>query len=163
MYGEGSRAAGDFYQISNQVTLGRREEDLLGDLLSLVPAIVAFERRVRAALLEEQRSALEDRVGRSLGMLCNARLLPSEVALQHLSNLRLGAALGLFSGHGLTELNGLTVRIQKGHVQGLGGASGEPAPSDAELLDAQERDRLRASFLRRQFGPPAEGGGPAEG
>ncbi len=163
MYGEGSRAAGDFYQISNQVTLGRREEDLLGDLSSLVPSIVAFERRVRSALLEEQRSALEDRVGRSLGMLCNARLLPSEVALQHLSNLRLGAALGLFSGHDLNELNGLTVRIQKGHVQGLGSAAGEPASADLELLDAQERDRLRASYLRRQFGPPLEGGGPAGG
>ena len=163
MYGEGSRAAGDFYQISNQVTLGRREEELLGDLLSLVPAIVAFERRVRAALLEEQRSALDDRVGRSLGMLCNARLLPSEVALQHLSNLRLGAALGLLSGHGLTELNGLTIRIQKGHVQGLGGALGAALPPESELLDAQERDRLRAAFLRRHFGPAGEDREPGAG
>jgi protein arginine kinase len=160
MYGEGSRAAGDFYQISNQVTLGRAEDELLGDLMALVPAIVDFERRVRAALLEEQRSALEDRVGRSLGMLCNARLLPSEVALQHLSNLRLGAALGLLAGHGLAELNGLTIRIQKGHVQGLGQEVGAEARAESELLDAQQRDRLRALYLRRHF---AGGAGSAPG
>ncbi|MEO0650582.1 MAG: ATP--guanido phosphotransferase, partial [Planctomycetota bacterium] len=147
MYGEGSRAAGDLYQISNQVTLGRSEQDLIGDLLALVPRIVAFERKVREALLEDRRSPLEERVGRSLGMLSNARLMQSDVALMHLSNLRLGKSLGLFERLDLADLNGLAIQIQRGHVQvRAGGVSAD------RLLDSQERDRLRATFLRDRVG-----------
>ncbi|MHC4262598.1 MAG: ATP--guanido phosphotransferase [Planctomycetota bacterium] len=151
MYGEGSRAAGDLYQISNQVTLGRSEQDLIGDLLALVPKIVAFERKIRQALLEEREDPLQERVARSFGMLSNARMMPSDVALMHLSNLRLGVALGLFDRLSLEELNGLSIQIQRGHVQVRAGGSG-----DDRLLDSQERDRLRATFLRDRLGNPPE-------
>jgi protein arginine kinase len=146
MYGEGSRAIGDYYQISNQVTLGRSEEQLIIDLESLVPCIVDFERKVRQVLLEEQRQALEDRVQRSLGMLKSARSLPTDTALQHLSNLRLGAALGLVAGLAPTRLDQVAIQIQRGHVQALAG--------DAHALEQSEpteRDRMRAAWLRRQF------------
>ena len=147
MYGEGSRAAGDFYQISNQVTLGRSESQLIDDLRELVPVIVDFERKVRAALLDEQRNALVDRVHRSYGMLRTARALTTEVALQHLSNLRLGACLDLLpTSLGLGELNPVTIRIQKGHIQAM-----NQSTPDTELLEVSERDRLRATFLREHF------------
>jgi protein arginine kinase len=145
MYGEGSRAAGDFYQISNQVTLGSPEEDLLADLEGLVPCIVEFERKVRGVLLEEQRATLEDRVRRSYGMLRTARSLATEVALLHLSNVRLGVVLGILAGIPLAALNQIAVQIQKGHVQMLVG------DGSARLSEATERDRLRAAFLRRRF------------
>ncbi len=145
MYGEGSRAAGDFYQVSNQVTLGSAEEDLIADLEELVPCIVSFERKVRRVLFDEQRASLEDRVRRSYGMLRSARSLATEVALLHLSNVRLGVVLGVLAGIPLQDLNQIAVQIQKGHVQMLVGDGG------AKLSEATERDRLRAAFLRRRF------------
>jgi len=146
MYGEGSRAAGDYYQISNQVTLGRSEEELIGDLENLVPSIVAFERRVRAILMQDQQKALEDRLRRSLGMLRTARSMPTEVALLHLSNVRLGACLGILPGIPPADLNRLAVQIQKGHVHALAGGSASEA-----LAEPTQRDRQRASILRRRF------------
>jgi protein arginine kinase len=146
-YGEGSKAAGDFYQISNQVTLGRTEEDLIADLLELVPCIVAFERRVRAVLMEEHGSLLEDRVRRSYGMLRTARSLATDVALMHLSNVRLGASLGILAGLPPAELQRLAIQIQKGHVHALSGGALEQ-----DLAEPTERDRQRAAYLRRRFG-----------
>jgi len=145
MYGEGSRAAGDFYQISNQVTLGASEEELIADLEELVPCIVAFERKVRTVLFEEQRASLEDRVRRSYGMLRTARSLATDVALLHLSNVRLGVLLGLLAGVSLPELSQIAVQIQKGHVHMLVGDGG------GRLAEATERDKQRAAFLRRRF------------
>lgn len=144
MHGEGSRAAGDFYQISNQVTLGRSEEDLIGDLRELVPLIVDFERRMRSSLLERQKAALRDRVSRSLAHLRTALSLATDAALAHLSNLRLGLHLGLFDGPSIEVLNQLGLQVQKGHIQALHG-DGE------QLLPVSERDRLRASILRQRL------------
>ena len=145
MYGEGSRAAGDFYQVSNQVTLGSSEEDLIADLEQLVPCIVDFERRVRGVLFQEQRSAIEDRVQRSYGMLRTARSIATDVALMHLSNVRLGAVLGLLPGVEAAELSQMAVQIQKGHVHVLAGDGG------GRLSEPTERDKQRAAFLRRRF------------
>jgi len=146
MYGEGSRAAGDFYQISNQITLGRTESHLIDDLRALVPVIVDFERTVRKALLDDQRAALQDRVSRSYGMLRTARAMPTEGALAHLSNVRLGLHLGLFDGAPLQVLNALGVQVQRGHVQALNAVDGGP-----DLLEVSERDRLRAGLLRQRL------------
>ena len=145
MYGEGSRAAGDFYQISNQVTLGCSEEELVAGLENLVPCVIDFERRVREVLLEEQKSVLEERVQRSLGLLRTSRSLPTEVALMHLSNLRLGSALKLTKRISARDLNQLSVQIQKGHIQALVGD-----PEGDALADPTARDRDRAAFLRRR-------------
>jgi protein arginine kinase len=146
LYGEGSRAAGDFYQISNQITLGRTERQLVDDLAALVPRIIDFERRVREALLDKQRAALQDRVSRSYGMLRTARAMPTDGALAHLSNLRLGHHLGLLESAPIGVLNELSVQIQKGHLQALS------RPEDAEqVLEPSERDKLRASLLRKRL------------
>jgi protein arginine kinase len=146
MYGEGSRAAGDFYQISNQVTLGRSEEQLIEDLEHLVPRIVDFEQRVRSMLYEEHASSLEERIQRSLETLSNSRSLRTEVALMHLSNVRLGACLGLSGSVSTMEVNCMAVQIQKGHVHTLSGGS-----VDSHLAEPTERDMRRARFLRKRL------------
>ncbi|MDA1263567.1 MAG: protein arginine kinase [Planctomycetota bacterium] len=147
MHGEGSRAAGDLYQISNQVTLGRTETQLVDDLRALVPEIVAFERQVRQLLLAEHETSLSDRVHRSLGLLQSARAMPTDGALAHLSNLRLGVHLGLIDSPDSQTLSELGVQVQKGHVHALSGSC-----EDASLLDVSERDKLRAGLLRSRLG-----------
>jgi len=148
MYGEGSRAAGDFYQVSNQITLGRSEEQLVLDLQALVPAIILFERDLRRMLASERRSALQDRIQRSQGLLRTARALQTDQALAHLSTLRLGLELQLLEEPKLALLNQLGVQVQKGHVQAL--SQEEPGTT---LVEASERDRLRASLLRQRLAP----------
>lgn len=148
MYGEGSRAAGDFYQVSNQITLGRSEEQLVLDLQALVPAIVLFERDLRRMLATERRSALQDRIQRSQGLLRTARALQTDQALAHLSTLRLGLELQLLDEPKLALLNQLGVQVQKAHVQAL--SQEDPGTT---LVEASERDRLRASLLRQRLAP----------
>jgi protein arginine kinase len=151
LHGEGSRAVGDFYQISNQVTLGRSEGQLVEDLKALVPRIIDFERKVRTVLFKEQKASLKDRVSRSIGLLRTARAMPTESALAHLSNLRLGVHLGLLEDAPIEVLNQLGVQVQPGHIQALN----QKAPQ-RELLEASERDRLRAGLLRKRLaGKPA--------
>ncbi len=146
LYGEGSRAVGDFYQISNQITLGRSEETLLAELRELVPAVIKFERNVRAELFKAQKDKLLDRVRRSHGLLRTARAMPTDNALAHLSNLRLGALLGVFEDGSTADLARMRVQIQKGHLQVL-----SQRRMAEELVDATERDRMRAEFLRACF------------
>jgi len=146
LHGEGSRAVGDFYQISNQITLGRSESQLVDDLKALVPKIIDFERKIRALLFKEQKSAVKDRVSRSFGLLRTARAMPTESALAHLSNLRLGVHLGFLQDTRIEVLNELGVQVQKGHVQAIS----QKAPAE-ELLDPSERDRLRAGLLRKRL------------
>lgn len=146
LYGEGSRAVGDFYQISNQITLGRSEETLVSDLEALVSKIIAFERRLRQMLLEEQQAALRDRVSRSIGLLRTARAMPTEAALAHLSHIRLGAQLGMLEGPSRELLNALVIHVQKAHVQAL-----FQEHAGEGLLETSERDRLRATLLRQRL------------
>jgi protein arginine kinase len=146
LYGEGTKATGDFYQVSNQVTLGRDENGLTSELVDLVAAIVRFERRVREALMREQRAALADRVSRSLGLLRSARSMTTDSALMHLSNLRLGAHLGLWPNGSSAVVNRLRVQIQRGHLQAL-----LAREAGTELAEPSERDRLRAALLRREL------------
>ena len=120
LYGEGSRPASDLFQVSNQVTLGRTEEDLCAEFQEVVEKIVAWERETRKQLLER------------------ARTMTSEEALQHLSRLRLGIHLGLVKDLSLAKLNRIFLWVQPGHLQAEAG----------KALDPQERDILRAEKLR---------------
>ena len=95
MYGEGTQAMGDFYQISNQVTLGKSEEQLLSNLKDVVPNIIDYERRVRGALVRENRPSLHDQVSRAYGILQNAQTISSEETMHLLSSVRMGINLGL--------------------------------------------------------------------
>ncbi len=150
IYGEGSRATGDLYQISNQVTLGRTEEQLVGDLAALVPSILEFERKVRSALLDERGDQLRDRIAGARELLGSSRAVDTDGALTALSLVRLGDLLGLERGLGTTDFSRLVVQVQKGHVQALG-PRGE-ADGGGDLVAPSVRDSWRAAYLRLRFG-----------
>jgi len=147
IYGEGSRAVGDFFQISNQITLGRTEEQLLGDLDRLVPSIIAYERRVREKLSEAWRDDLEERVTQTLAEVGSATSMDSNRALTALSMLRLGHLVGFDVGLDQPDFSRLVIQIQRGHTQALGPESAQPAGE----IPPSKRDTWRAAFLRLRF------------
>ncbi len=143
LYGEGSRALGDFYQVSNQVTLGRSEQQILGDVQLAVGRIVQWEREVREALLRgTARPRTLDRVHRALGTLERAQILTSEEALNCLSALRLGVHHGLVDGFDIPSLNKAMLLSQPAHLQRY----------TQERLDPEQRDQRRARLLRQVLG-----------
>jgi protein arginine kinase len=141
LYGEGTRASGDFYQISNQVTLGRSEQDILQAIRETVPAIVEYERQARRALLREMRSVMQDRIHRALGTLRSAVMMSSEETLDLLSNVRLGVALQLIDDLSLQRVNELLLHTQPAHLQKLHG----------EEMESEQRNLARARYLREQL------------
>jgi len=138
IYGEGSENLGNVYQVSNQITLGKTEEDILADIQSVAEKIIQKERHARGKLMEKAELALEDRVYRALGTLTHARILTSEEAATCLSNVRLGVDLQLIDGIQTTTLNECVVSMQPGFLQHYAG----------EALPPAERDRVRAEMLR---------------
>ena len=117
-HGEGSDASGDWFQVSNQRTLGVSEEGLLEEFAGrVVPDIVAYEREARRVLLERQRTLLEDRVFRGIAMLRSARLLGLDEAMKQLSSVRLGACMGLLPDVSIEDLNRLTIQLQSAHLR----------------------------------------------
>lgn len=140
-YGEGTESVGDIYQISNQVTLGQSEEDLTNNLKSVCRQVIEQERSVREALLKESKLQLEDRLCRSYGLLSNARIISSQEALKLLSDVKLGADLGIIpnvNGQIITELMFLT---RASLIQRLIGKEVSPA----------ERDVYRAKIIRERL------------
>ena len=143
LYGEGSRALGDFYQVSNQVTLGRSEQQILADVQLAVGKMVQWERDVREALLRgAARNRTLDRVHRALGTLERAQILSSEEALNCLSALRMGVHHGLLEGFDVQSLNKALLLSQPGHLQ----------RHTRERLTPEERDLRRARLLRQVLG-----------
>jgi protein arginine kinase len=142
-YGEGTMAQGDFYQISNQVTLGVSEQDILHTLGRMLPTILEYERELRRHLMKDKsKLRLEDKAYRALAVLRAARTIASEEAMELLSAVRLGVVLGILSAPSLPSVNELFVLIQPAHVQKLAGKE----------LEADERDQRRAALLRERFG-----------
>lgn len=140
-YGEGTQAMGDFYQISNQITLGRSEEEVLRTVADHVPQIIKFERNWREKLISENRVGLEDRVWRAFGMLERARLITSEETMDYLSAVRMGVNLGLIDAIPISTVNELFILTQPAHLQKLSGTE----------LDTPERDENRADYVRRRL------------
>ncbi len=95
VYGEGSEALGNIYQISNQVTLGRTKQELIATVTALGNQLCDMENALRDKAKNEGRIPVEDMVYRAWGAMTNARLMPMNEFYQHWSNLRLGAAMGL--------------------------------------------------------------------
>jgi protein arginine kinase len=146
LYGEGSRASGDFYQISNQVTLGKSETTILNEIREVIPQIITYERQARTTLIREKRQELQDRVSRAFGTLCSATMMTSEETMDLLSSVRLGINLGLLEEITIPTVNELFIHTQPAHLQKLMGAS----------LDGEERNAARARYLRtrlRESGP----------
>ena len=138
LYGEGSQAMGDFYQISNQVTLGCSEQDLLENIAEVVPNILGYERRVRDLLCRDNKSQLDDQISRAMGILISARSISSEETMHLLSSLRLGVNLGLVDGVDIATVNELFIHTQPSHLQKLNGGP----------LKTSDRNEARAAYLR---------------
>jgi protein arginine kinase len=138
LYGEGSQASGDFYQISNQVTLGSSEVKIIQNITTVVPQIIHYEREARQLLLNESRQTLQDRVARSLGILRSAHSISSEETMHHLSNVRMGINLGLIDGLEIPTINEMFIHTQPAHLQKIQGSE----------LDSQGRNVARATYLR---------------
>ena len=138
IYGEGSDNLGNIYQISNQITLGKSELEILQELSDVVEQIIQKEQLARKQLLSRAPSNLEDRLSRSLGTLKYAKILSSEEAASCLSNVRLGVSLGLLESISQNKLNECMLLMQPGFIQQYAGTTLQPA----------ERDMYRAKLLK---------------
>ncbi|MTI94264.1 MAG: protein arginine kinase [Firmicutes bacterium] len=141
MYGEGSEAQGNIYQVSNQVTLGQSEEQITEALNRVALQIIRHELDSREQLVKNSENALADRVWRAYGVLAHARTIESREAMELISNLRLGIDLELISGIKPQIFNELLVFIRAGYLQKIFGR--ELAP--------RERDMYRAQLIRESL------------
>lgn len=141
LYGEGTEALGNLFQISNQHTLGETEQELIKRIVGVTEQIVQAEYAAREKLQNEFTSMLEDHVNRAYAILRYARILSSKEAFHHLSFLRLGADLDLVSNCDRSLLDMLLLEIQRAHLQ---------LAAKTEL-NAEERGTLRAEITRRRL------------
>lgn len=141
IYGEGSENLGNIYQISNQITLGKSEGEILEELQSVVEQIIQRERLARQQVFKRAPVALEDRLFRSLGTLHYARILTSEEAANCLSDVRLAVDLNLIEDFSIPVLNECMMLIQPGHIQQNAGVA----------LESAERDLYRAKLVQSKL------------
>ncbi len=141
LYGEGSEPIGNFYQISNQITLGQTEEDICTYLQTVAEQVVEQENLLRDQLVNEMKYQLEDKIGRAYGILSNARVIASDEALSLLSMVRLGVDLELIKEINTLALNQLMVAIRPAHLQKIGGRE----------MDVMQRDILRAEVIKEKL------------
>ncbi|WP_182201212.1 protein arginine kinase [Paraliobacillus salinarum] len=141
IYGEGSEAIGNIFQISNQVTLGRSEADIIDNLLSVVKKLIEQEQFARQLLVEQSELRLENRIFRSYGTLKYSRIIESKEAATCLSDLRLGIDVGYINHLSKSILNELMILTQPGFLQHYA----------KETLSANQRDIRRASIIRERL------------
>ncbi|HMB07053.1 MAG TPA: protein arginine kinase [Isosphaeraceae bacterium] len=141
LYGEGTQAFGDFYQISNQQTLGKSEQELIRILSDVVPQVIQYERTARTALMNERRQHLHDQVSRAYGVLKTAHTISSEETMHLLSSVRMGINLGLIDDLAIATVNELFIQTQPAYLQKLQGTE----------LGVEERNVARASYLRSRL------------
>lgn len=139
LYGEGSEVVGNFFQLSNQTTLGKSEPELLDHLGKMVRQVIDYEEQARQVLLRDAPAIIEDKVWRAYGLLRYARSLSFEEAMNLLSGVRLGVGMGLIPGVAMYTLNKLLVYTQPAHLAVASGL----APGDPEL------PLKRAEYVRR--------------
>jgi protein arginine kinase len=143
LYGEGTEALGDFFQVSNQITLGQSEEELLSNFKNnVIPSIVRYEQEMRQVLQRDRLAALDDKVWRALGLLENARAMSSEEAMFLLSHLRMGIVLERIKHLDLKVVNELFLATQSAHLQKRFG----------QKLDGERRSVVRADLIRDRIG-----------
>ena len=141
IYGEGSQAEGNIYQISNEVTLGMKEEDILYNLKDTIIKLLDEEQDQQKKLVSEHSLDMEDKIYRSLGTLSTARLMTSKEALHHLSLLRLGVETEMLKDVDLKIIDHLIINTQPGMMRKAYGQ---------ELSD-RDRDEKRAKIIRSIF------------
>jgi protein arginine kinase len=141
LYGEGTEAMGNLFQVSNQTTLGEKEDQIIERLNKVIETLIQRENQARTNLLDTRRTTLMDQVGRAYGILNYSYSISSKEALNLLSVLRLGIDLGFFPEQGRTVINQLLLDTQPAHLQ----------HTSQQKLAAEERDHLRADTVREQL------------
>lgn len=140
-YGEGTEAYGNIFQVSNQVTMGHTEEEIVKNLLTVTRRIAAQERATREKVYKDNQSVLEDRIFRSYGVMSHARVMTSQEALKNISNIRLGVELGVLKNINFAQINELIILTRPAFLIQKAGKD----------LNAEERDLLRAEIIREKI------------
>lgn len=157
LYGEGSEVVGNFFQVSNQTTLGKSEEDLVDHLDRIIHQVIQYEKQARQVLMKEAPAETEDKIWRAYGLLRFAKSLSFEEMINLLSGVRLGAGLKLLPGLRVYTVNKIMIYSQKAHLEQAAGRD----------LPPPERDAHRASFVRKILASEgvvtSEGGETPEG
>ena len=141
LYGEGTQASGNFFQISNQVSLGHSEDDVIAKINGLIRQIIEQEGQAREALLSRNRAMLEDKIYRSFGILKSAYIISSQETIELLSMVRLGCDLSVIKDIDRRKVNELFIITQPAHLQ----------KSENKKLTSQERDIKRADIIRSRL------------
>ncbi len=143
LYGEGTEALGNVFQVSNQMTLGETEADIVERLNKVLAQIIEHEENARGTLLEKKPKSVYNHIGRAYGILANAHSISSKETMNLLSLMRLGVDLGLFQDLERWLVDELFITTQPAHLQ----------KRFSEKLTAEERDLLRADMLRERLRP----------
>ena len=140
LYGEGTEALGNVFQVSNQMTLGEAETAIVERLEKVLAQIIEHEENARARLIEKKprQKMLFNHIGRAYGILANSQIISSKETMNLLSLMRLGVDLGLFDGADRALVDELFILTQPGHLQ----------RQHTEKLSTEERDFIRADMLR---------------
>lgn len=141
IYGEGSKAFGNIYQISNQITLGTTEQDTIASLKAVVNKIILQETTARDAEYKKHKYEIQDRVGRALGILKSAVLLTSSECLGLLSEVRLGAEMGIIKSVNTSTVDALIMETQPATIQ----------KQSKKRLTEKDRDLSRAKLVKRKI------------
>ena len=140
-YGENSEFLGDFYQVSNEVTLGKMEDQIVQSLQSVIEHLVAKEEAARNILFEKKRWYADDVIWRAYAVLTHARIMASSEAFKLLSPIRLGIERGYFPTLNHHRLNQMIVAVQPAHLQ----------MAEGREISVEDRDIARAQLLRKAF------------
>lgn len=138
IYGENSDAVGDMFQVSNQVTLGRKEDETIAGIDGICKQIIDREKTLRLQLYKQNIYSFEDRIFRSYGLLLNARIISTQECFKLLSDVRLGVSMGIIKDIDLVTLNEILVLAQPATLQKISG----------KQLNQDERDVKRAELIR---------------
>lgn len=141
LYGEGTEALGNLFQISNQMTLGESEGDIVKRILKVTNQLIEHEKNARQKLLQEKGRMLADRMGRAYGVMKHSHSITSKEALDLLSMLRLGVDLQMLSGSLRGKIDDLFISTQPAHLQ----------KAADRKLNAEERDAYRSDLLREKL------------
>jgi protein arginine kinase len=139
LYGEGSEVVGNFFQISNQTTLGRSEEEIIDQLMYVLRTVISREEDARRVLLRDAGYIIEDKLWRAYGTLRYARSLSFDEAMNYLSGVRLAVGLKLISGLSVYTLNKLLIFSQSAHL----------AHAEGKALTESEANLVRARYVRQ--------------
>lgn len=141
IYGENSEAVGDMFQVSNQITLGRKDDETIAAIDGICKQIIDREKALRYQLYKQNIHKFEDRIFRSCGLLENARLLSAQESFKLLSDVRLGVSMGIIKDIGILTLNEILVLSQPATLQKIAG----------KQLNQEERDIKRAELVRTKL------------